>query len=97
MLRVKVRNTDIRCPQQENDKWEFHSVTVYGENGESSTQPFLIADSDLQHCFWEATGRYPDTSSGGSSEKQDMLDNWEVLEPSLRAFCEKWFIAKNVA
>jgi hypothetical protein len=97
MLRVKVRNTDIRCPQQGNDKWEFHTVTVYHEDGASETQPFLIADLDLQHCFKEATGRYPEISSGSSSEKQDLLDNWEVLEPKLQAFCEKWFNAKNVA
>ena len=86
-MRVKVRESDIRPPEADSNKWEFGSVSVYGDDEkELHTGPFVISDPDFQECFRQGTGRYPDGSVGAKTEKEDLLKNWNAVSPKLSTF-----------
>ncbi|MGH9670426.1 MAG: hypothetical protein ACRD3A_09975 [Terriglobales bacterium] len=82
-MSVEVRKDGIMVPQQNNLTWVFR-VQVNGADRE-----WRIDSFDLNMWFREAVGRHPRHERGDTDTKEDILQNWDRVEPRLRKEAER--------
>ena len=83
-MNVEILKDEIRLPAQNNLIWVF-PVRLNGRE----PIDWKVDDFDLNLWFNEAVGRYPRNQGGDREEKDDILENWSLVEPRLRVEVEK--------
>ncbi len=83
-MTVEILKDRIRQPAQNNLTWIF---SVRLNNGEPVD--WKVDSFDLNMWFKEAVGRYPRHDRGDKDEKEDILENWSLVEPRLRKEAER--------
>ena len=81
---IEIIKDDIKLPEQRNLTWVF-PVRLNGRD----IVEWKVDSFDLNTWFKEALGRYPKHDRGDKDELLDVLENWPVLEPRLKAEAEK--------
>jgi hypothetical protein len=74
----------VCTPAHNNVTWLF-KVRVDGR----APIDWRVDSFDLSTWFKEVVGRYPNHERGDNGEKADILENWDQIEPRLRAEAEK--------
>lgn len=83
-MSIEILKDKIQLPAQNNLTWIFHARFDKGPE-----VPWQVFSFDLGIWFKEAVGRYPQYERGDNNTRQDILDNWDRVEPRLKQELEK--------
>jgi hypothetical protein len=81
MTNLIVMKTELRRPSASSDNWTI-PVLLWDEFGLEKRYP-KIDGVDLASIFNNQLGRYPRHELGAEAEFQDVLANWDKLEPEM--------------
>ena len=83
-MKLKILDTGIKSPDSDNDMWEFSIVVTRDDGTQLDPSPrHRVSAIDLNRWFKETVGRYPKDPDFPKKKLQDLLENWEKLEPRL--------------
>ncbi len=78
-MKLEILKDRIQLPAQNNVTWIF-PVRIENEREVS----WKVDSFDLHQWFKEAVGRYPRYEKGDKDVHQDLVENWDRVEPRLR-------------
>ncbi len=88
-MQLEILTNEIKLPEASNLSWVFPVRLNRGQETDDILR-FKVDTSDLHNWFKEAVGRYPAHEGSDKQVYEDILSNWDRVEPKLKQEFQKF-------